>query len=374
MTQRGEDAPAGRAARAGGAEAPVALLAETEAWAARQACPRITAAGSPAFGTATEQPGGGWVLGPHHGGPQPQGVRDALGAAFRLAAAAAHAAGDAAARQAHETAARRLEREVLDELTVCGVRHRVVRAELFIRCGPDGPEPPRVTDPGAVLVDRSGRWPDPWAGFVLDPLRPTGMAEGVLRVELLGYAPGPAWTTAEVRADARVAARTHPGGVLLPVGFMVAEQRRPDAPWTPFLPGPMGSPQAARESLALGLRVTEPAARGLDAGQRAALAAAADRLEAERLDEIRVGGRRLRIVRMEQLVRFGPDGPEGPRPSDRDDELPVLAQQGPLPTQRADPGEGGDDGAEHDAGPVGARRPPVADGGREPAQEERERR
>lgn len=40
-------------------------------------------------------------------------------------------------------------------------------------------------------------------------------------------------------------------------------------------------------------------------------ATAADQLDAERADELTVAGRRFRVVRVERLVRIGPDGPRG---------------------------------------------------------------
>jgi hypothetical protein len=43
-----------------------------------------------------------------------------------------------------------------------------------------------------------------------------------------------------------------------------------------------------------------------------------------------VDGCRTRIVRVERLVRVGPDGPEGPRPSDTDPELPTAVQEEQL--------------------------------------------
>jgi hypothetical protein len=36
---------------------------------------------------------------------------------------------------------------------------------------------------------------------------------------------------------------------------------------------------------------------------------------------------------VERLVRVGPDGPEGPRPSDPDPQLPILAQEKQLREQ-----------------------------------------
>ncbi|MDG4857576.1 DUF5954 family protein [Streptomyces sp. T-3] len=56
-----------------------------------------------------------------------------------------------------------LEREPVDELTVCNVHYRIVRADEFTRTGPDGLEPPRPTDPEPPHPswDRAHRTPSP---------------------------------------------------------------------------------------------------------------------------------------------------------------------------------------------------------------------
>ncbi|HUY46116.1 MAG TPA: DUF5954 family protein [Streptosporangiaceae bacterium] len=43
-------------------------------------------------------------------------------------------------------------------------------------------------------------------------------------------------------------------------------------------------------------------------------------------DETEVAGRRFRVVRVERLVRIGPDGPEGSCPSDPDSQPPAMMQ------------------------------------------------
>ncbi|HEY9410396.1 MAG TPA: DUF5954 family protein [Jiangellaceae bacterium] len=58
----------------------------------------------------------------------------------------AHLAGEQA-RQAHEAAAQTLLHDHRNEIDVAGHRYRITRAEIAIRLGPDGPEPPRPTDP-----------------------------------------------------------------------------------------------------------------------------------------------------------------------------------------------------------------------------------
>jgi hypothetical protein len=49
-------------------------------------------------------------------------------------------------------------------------------------------------------------------------------------------------------------------------------------------------------------------------------AAAALLRDGTRRTEVTVLGRLFRVVRVEYIVRAGPDGPETPRPSDRDPE------------------------------------------------------
>ncbi|NVI92312.1 DUF5954 family protein [Actinomadura sp. BRA 177] len=74
-------------------------------------------------------------------------------------------------------------------------------------------------------------------------------------------------------------------------------------------------PQGARELLAG--RLEDLAALAGGAAERELLAAART-VQHEQADEVSAGGRRFRIVRIEQLVRTGPDGPEPPRPTDLD--------------------------------------------------------
>ncbi|WP_346534336.1 DUF5954 family protein [Micromonospora sp. DPT] len=45
-----------------------------------------------------------------------------------------------------------------------------------------------------------------------------------------------------------------------------------------------------------------------------------------RTNETTVCGRRFRVTRIETSLRFSPDGPEGPRPSDHDPYSPPAAQ------------------------------------------------
>ncbi len=121
------------------------------------------------------------------------------------------------------------------------------------------------------------------------------------------------------------AGRTHPGGVLLSAAFTTAELA--DGRWAPIGQRMSATPQGARDRLAMYLRVTAPWQLDLGPGERAVHAAAANRLDAERVSDLAVAGRRFRVARVERLVRFGPDGPEGPRPSDPDPQPPVMVQE-----------------------------------------------
>ncbi|GHH70949.1 hypothetical protein GCM10018793_05840 [Streptomyces sulfonofaciens] len=301
-------------------DSPVAALADAEAWEARERYPELMSGGGPLFAVAQELESGGWEL-LTRADATPQGARDAMAMVFRERAHHAGPAGDTAARDGLLAAAELLDRERHDELAVHGVRHRIVRAEPFIRMGPSGPEPPRPTDPDPAAAGRSHEVPNPTRGFVIDPFAGTGPSESILRLELLALVRKAGTVPLDVHRDSRHAAHTHPGGVLLPAEFMIAEYA--DGRWQPTA-GPSSTPQGARDSLAMYLRVLAPVLERLDDTGRAAYARLADRLDAERRDEVEIAGRPTRVVRVERLVRIGPDGPEGPRPSDPDPDPPTA--------------------------------------------------
>lgn len=331
MTEHPENTPAYRTIRVSAPEGPVAALADEEAWRAREGYPDLRFGGGPVFGVARELEAGGWRLERYFGARAPQDARDTMGAQFRLTAQELADAGDTAARDAYERAADRLDWEPLDEVTVLGTRHRVVRAERFIRTGPVGPEPPRPTDPDPAEPGRAHEVVDPVDGFVLDPITATGMSEGILKVELLGVVFKKGAVPDDVRDDSVRAGDSHPGGVLVPASFMTSEKL--SGRWKPQDNGTATTPQGARDSLGMYLRVVAPWKLELDEPARVEYAAAADRLDAERRDELTVAGRQFRIVRVERLVRIGPDGPEGPRPSDFDPQPPVMVQTRQLAEQ-----------------------------------------
>jgi hypothetical protein len=127
----------------------------------------------------------------------------------------------------------------------------------------------------------------------------------------------------DVTRDARRALRTHPRVALLAPRFAVAEES--DGDW-PARTGAIRSPRDARRALATYLREIVPAVHEPPEEELTAYREAAARLEHERLHQVRVAGRRFRIIRLETAVRVGPGGPEIPRPSDHDPDPPLTGE------------------------------------------------
>ncbi|MBZ4322532.1 DUF5954 family protein [Streptomyces huiliensis] len=330
MPDHSEQVPGYRQIRMSPPTAPVAALADEDAWRARDAYPDLMGVGGAVFGPAREREEGGWEILSYLSGQTPQDARDSLASHFRRLAREAEEAGDGAARAECATAYELLDWEPVDELTVLGTRYRVVRGERFVRSGPAGPEPPRLSDPDPAAPGRGHRADDPVLGFVLDTAAATGLSEGILKTELLSLVRAPGSVPDDMRDDSVRAALSHPGGVLLPAEFMVAE--RVDGCWAPLTNG-CATPQSARDALTTHLRVMAPVMRGLDAREREEYARAADRFDEERGAALRVADRLFRVVRVERLVRIGPDGPEGPRPSDPDPQPPVMVHDRQLREQ-----------------------------------------
>ena len=103
-----------------------------------------------------------------------------------------------------------------------------MRADTFIRSGPDGPEPPRPTDPDPGEPGRAHEPADPAAGFVIDPVTATGLAGGIVKLELLEAVYPAGGVPSEVRADSVRAAQAHPGG-----GSRLLAVRRLGSRWEP---------------------------------------------------------------------------------------------------------------------------------------------
>ncbi|WP_381794796.1 DUF5954 family protein [Streptomyces niveus] len=340
MNAYGEGLPAYRTIRMTLQEGPIAAFADEEAWRARERYPTIVGMGLPVFVAATESERGGWeILG--SAGDTPQSVRDSLGSHFRRLAKEAAEAGRAGDRKKYRAAYEKLDRVAVDELRVLGSRYRVVRVEQFIRLGPDGPEPPRPSDPDPGEVGEAHRLPSRIKGFVIDPYIGTGMAEGLLKFDLMQFVLKAGTAPPDVRGDSLRAVETHPGGVLLPAEFAIAECGG-DGQWKPHS-GAAPSPQAARDRLAVDFRVMTPIRQRLGEAEREEYARAADRLDEKRGAGIAVAGRRYRVARVEQLVRIGPDGPEGPRPSDFDPDPPIEAHTRQLREQGLLDDEGEDE-------------------------------
>lgn len=323
-----DSVPAYLTVRMSAPEGPVAALADEEAWYARERYPDLLGAGMAEYFWARELETGGWEL-CEYGGSWPQQARDSLGSHFRLNAQRAGKEGDANGQRRWYAAALRMDHEVVNEVSVLGERFRIVRAAHFIRSGPAGPEPPRPTDPDPAEVGDGHRVPSRTKGFVVDPLTGTGMSDGILKLDLLPMAPVLKDAPGGMNDEARAAIHRYPGGVLLPAAFVISD--RVNGRWGFHQPGNVYStPQGARDSLAFWLRVMAPFRQRMDEEQKAEYVAAADRLDEKRSNVVTIDGHRFRITRVERLVRIGPDGPELPRPSDYDPEVPVEVQNRQL--------------------------------------------
>lgn len=88
------------------------------------------------------------------------------------------------------------------------------------------------------------------------------------------------------------------------------------------------APQHARDGLASHFRrmFSELPQTDEHAAERAECETAYELLDWEPVNELTVNGRRYRIIRAQPFVRVGPDGPDGPRPSDRDPYPPPARQ------------------------------------------------
>jgi hypothetical protein len=261
----------------------------------------------------------------------PQQARDHL--AHLLLLDADQAAGEAEREELRATAYG-LDDDPRNEVCVAGRLFRIGRVDRSVRMGPDGPEPPRPSDP-----DRAPGEPDPaprCLGFI-DGLALRGTAAAVLRYELSSRVPD---SGGREREDARRSLDSHPRLVLLPVEFTVAEEV--EGRWRPLVAQTFVTPQGAREQLMDHLRPTRLAELAGDARVRDVYARlqelidsrrpgpevcaewerAAERLERERLDDLRTAGYHFRVIRVDQVLRLGVDGPEPPRPSDADSLFP----------------------------------------------------
>lgn len=291
---------------------------------AAQRYPQLAVRG-PLFGLAVHDPAISphwWLTTPVADGT-PQQARDALNSLLWFRAR--DDTRDAFVRRELLAAVAVLEHEAVNELEVLGARYRVVRGDEWARFGEAGLEPPRPTDPETSVLSWDDRHETPSAdpGFVLRPQ--DAIDSGPLANATRPGTRGPVYSgrrfPTDVRQDSERAAETHPDLVPLPVGFGVAEWQQ--GGWSPH--GPLRpTPHDARRLLYGMMTRTWPLIHGFD-DRRCALhdrAAEAFR-QAGRANEVRVEGRLLRLYRVERLVRFGPDGPETPRPSDHEVREPM---------------------------------------------------
>lgn len=295
----------------------------------------------PLFGIAAQsaQDGPRWRVVVPVTADNPQEARDTLNS--RLWFRAKDRAEDRAERRALLAAVARLDRERVTELTVLGTRYRVVRAEEYAGMGDDGLELPRPTDPEPAVPDWSPAIPTARTddGLVLDPDAPVTPAQAAERLALRRLSYSGTRFPRSVLDDSRRALGTHPDVLLMPVAFTVVERGREG--WTP---SSSLHPTAhdARRTLEFTLLQWRPRQRGLvkdvhadartvlaaedcdprTAAELAVYVAAADRLRAGSLNELKVRGIVYRIARTRRMLRWGPDGPESPRPSDPRGEAP----------------------------------------------------
>lgn len=286
---------------------PVAAVMLADACRSLAAYPDLVAVG--ALFTAAERVSGGWqVVCPPD--PLPQGARELL--ADHLDDRAARL--DRAAAGEFRRAADELRSGPRDTVAAAGRRFAIVRVEQLVRTGPDGPEPPRPSDPDPRPASVPASYRRPY-----DLLSGEGTGSDLATAELLCQV-----------LDAAALSGSEPSGAFLtPVAlapaFTVAE-RGPAAPGGPSRERrwrPVGrlhaTPQQARDSLIGYLRDVAPAVEALSETDTDAYAEAAEVLAEEpRRNGITVAGRRFRIVRIERITLMGPDGPEPPRPTDFD--------------------------------------------------------
>ncbi|MFI1225842.1 MULTISPECIES: DUF5954 family protein [unclassified Streptomyces] len=310
---------------------PVSEVTEVDAFASVRKYPNIVVRG-PLFGLAEQRRGDRprWRLLGELDTGFAQMARDELNS--HLWFKAKDATEDRAVRRSLLAAVARLETETVNEVTADGVRYRVVRADEFTRIGGGRLEPPRATDPDDDGWDLDAVEPSRTKGFVVDHAAAVGLTEGIDRVGLLQLSYTADRFPEDVRADSRRALTTHPGVVLLPTTFRVVERK--ELSWS-MVTGQYSTPQGARRALVHHLTRPVPQLPDLpdmpelpawmkvDEKEAAVHARAAAKFTARRrANELIVRGRRFEVVRVERVMRIGPDGPERPRPSDVDDYGP----------------------------------------------------
>ncbi|NIL59228.1 DUF5954 family protein [Salinispora arenicola] len=300
---------------------PVSVVSEDDARQRSAMYPKLMW-GAPIFGAA-EQDGGWWRI-LQLNDDEPQHARDNLASHFRkLHSELPDTAEHVSARAEYETAYELLDWEPADELTVAGRRYRIIRAQPFIRMGADGPEPPRPTDaelfpPGTSTLGRPQM-----DGFVLDPTVSTGLTDGLVRMELTSSFVS-LDAGEQVRAESRRAVTTHPNVVLLPVSYTISGYVA--GTWGQRGPATYATPQAARDGGSFSMRDFVLDENTAPEEFMAAYERARAAHQPPRTDDFEADGVPCRVTRVEAFIRVGPDGPEGPRPSDRDSYPPPARQ------------------------------------------------
>ncbi|TSB21475.1 hypothetical protein FNJ62_18455 [Streptomyces benahoarensis] len=322
-------------------DGPVEAVMEADALDAMSDVDAMLVRG-PLFGVAAQSPEDAprWRVVVPVTASSPQEARDSLNSWLWFRAK--DEAQSRAERRALLAGVARLEKEPVDELTVQDTRYRVVRAEEYAGSGRDGIEQPRATDPEPAVPDweRSvrDRIDD---NLLLDPEEPVTPTQAAERLALRALVYAGSRFPEEVCHDSELIRESHPDVVLLPPAFRVVE--KDDIGWKTGS-GLHASAHEARKTLDFSLTWFAPRQQGLipwdlpdrtadaravaaesdeaTAGELAEYLRAADRLRTERANQIEVRGTVHRICRARRLLRWGPDGPEGPRPSDTDSHLP----------------------------------------------------
>lgn len=296
---------------------PVAQVTDADAWDRHHRYPNVVLRG-PVFGFARQAAGSsGWRLLSTMSDGYPQDARDGLNS--HLWFTAKDDTDSPALRRELLAAVALLETDPVNEVTAGGVRYRVVRGDEFARLGPTGMEPPRPTDPEPASPDWgfAGRGaPSRVKGHVIEDGQHAGRMAELERLALTRLRYTAQRYPQDVRRDAARALETHPEVTLLPATFTAVEEK--EDTWEPLI-APQPTPHDARRTLVSGLEEFWPQFYQYDSATTAAYAqAAAEYRSAQRDNTLRVQDRCFHIVRTQSLVRLGPDGPEGPRPSDTD--------------------------------------------------------